>query len=131
MKEMFTKKQSEQIISKKLDIDYVNKHIENFKNGFPFLRLIKAATIGEGILSIDDRKVKSYISKYEKESKNYEIVKFIPASGAATRMFKDFYLFLSKVENGKEELEVDIEFIKSFVIYSSHIFSWEGNRRVG
>lgn len=61
--------------------------LKNFKSGFPFANITSAATLGNGITSLTNIP--------EHPTNNYKIVKFVPASGAATRMFKDLFEYLS------------------------------------
>lgn len=79
----------------------VEKELIHFQQGFPFLELEKQATIGDGIISIDNELKERYISQYNEKAKDLEIVKFVPASGAATRMFKDLFDFLNEEEKNK------------------------------
>ena len=50
---IFTDKDIQQIEDKGLSKDKVEKQIQNFKNGFPFLDIIKPATIGDGIIQLN------------------------------------------------------------------------------
>lgn len=73
----------------------IAKQLEQIKNGFPFLRLEGAAAIGKGIMSPDAEEVKKYEQVWDEYKKQgHRIVKFVPASGAASRMFKDLFAFL-------------------------------------
>lgn len=72
----------------------VEKQIQNFIKGFPFSDIVDAATINNGIDIIEDKN--KYISIYNDFVKNNTVTKFVPASGAASRMFKDLYSFLDK-----------------------------------
>ena len=91
---IFTEDDIKQIEKKGLNVEKVNAQIEVLKKGIPFTNLVSAATIGDGILKLDENKEKEYSSLFESEQVNISIVKFIPASGAATRMFKFLFLFL-------------------------------------
>lgn len=64
----------------------VKKQVEQFKSGFPPAQLAAAATVGDGILKLSDNEKEELIAKYE--SSDFQVEKFVPASGAATRMFK-------------------------------------------
>ncbi len=96
---MFTDKDIAQIKSKGIDIKNVKLQIENFKNGFPYANLVKPATIGDGLIPIDEAKANNLIKYYEEASKNKMILKFVPASGAASRMFKNLFGFLEEGES--------------------------------
>ena len=66
-----------------------------FEKGFPFLQLDGAASIEKGILAPADNELNTYLQAwdtYKQSDKN--IVKFVPASGAASRMFKNLFEFL-------------------------------------
>ena len=64
-----------------------------FKKGSPYSELVEQATIHSGIFSLDDFDKNEIISVFNEEVKKGRILKFIPASGAATRMFKDLLEF--------------------------------------
>ncbi len=90
--EKFTPQDIEQIINHKLTIETVQQQISDFENGFPFINIVSAAVTGDGILQISDTK---YAEFYDNDKNRYKIEKFVPASGAATRMFKDLFKFLN------------------------------------
>lgn len=85
----------------------VNQQIENFKVGFPFLKLTEAASIYHGIIKLSDSEIKKYISVFEeKASTGLELLKFVPASGAASRMFKSLFLAMEDMQKGKTKAEI-------------------------
>ncbi len=119
---MFTDEDLKQIKSKGIDINKVKLQIENFKNGFPYANLVKPATIGDGIVAVDEEKAIELIKFYERESKNKVIIKFVPASGAASRMFKNLFSFLEEGSNeplndGFHSTGNFFEHIKDFAFY--------------
>ena len=74
----------------------VNHQIDNFRQGFPKTQLVEAATVENGgILRLGDADINRYVAFYNKASRGKKLLKFVPASGAATRMFKDLYSFSS------------------------------------
>ena len=101
---MFTKSDLKQINERGSELDIVNLQIENFKKGFPFLKLEKPATPGDGIIILDQKEIDSLINSYDQNSQHKQIVKFVPASGAASRMFKLLFEFLDNSDN-KELVE--------------------------
>ena len=79
-----------------LSVDRVQAQIDNFKQGFPKTRLDAPATPDNGgIRVLDDKEIARYEKQYQSLGKGLRILKFVPASGAATRMFKDLYAFSS------------------------------------
>ena len=88
----FTPHDIQQITEHGLTIDQINQQISNFKTGFPSADILSAATINNGVLPMLNE---SYAEYYLTNCDKYKIVKFVPASGAATRMFKDLFEYLS------------------------------------
>ncbi len=74
----------------------VEQQLERFKQGFPFLRLQAAASIGNGIVALSPEEQEACIKQWELyKAEGHHITKFVPASGAATRMFKNMFDFLN------------------------------------
>ncbi|MCM1109094.1 MAG: DUF4301 family protein [Clostridium sp.] len=73
----------------------IHEMLENFKQGFPYLKLKAAASVGNGILCPTAEECEDYVAQwmdYKKGGKR--VTKFVPASGAASRMFKNLFEFL-------------------------------------
>lgn len=86
---MLSKKDLEQLSKKGItDIEFENQ-LNNFQKGFPYINLAGAATVGDGIVHLSDADVQECASFFEKKSNELSMIKFVPASGAASRMFKD------------------------------------------
>ncbi len=102
---MFDKEALDQIKAHGLDTKTVENQIENFKNGFPFTSLSKAATIGHGIASLSVTETEKSIATYDENSHSKSIVKFVPASGAASRMFKALFEFIQSYDGSDESYE--------------------------
>ena len=90
----FSLKDIYQIRSHGLTVDAVNKQIEKFETGFPFVDIVKPASVGDGVKQIPQTDCQKYIDMFHQYQSAHKIVKFVPASGAATRMFKDLFDFL-------------------------------------
>lgn len=102
---MFSEKDLQQITEQGIDLHTIEQQIENFRKGFPYLNIVKAATINDGIVKVDENSIKEYIAAFEQGVKNKEVLKFVPASGAATRMFKDLFSFISEFDGSPKALE--------------------------
>lgn len=89
---MFSDKDSKQLQERGISIKQAERQIEFLRKGFPFMKLTKAATVKDGIKKLNDKQLQDYVKKYD-ESDQLIRVKFVPASGAATRMFKALYEF--------------------------------------
>lgn len=78
-----------------VSLSQVEKQLQSFREGFPFLPLACAATPHRGIkvLSVEDEE--TYIERWNTFCLSpKKVFKFVPASGAASRMFKDLYAFI-------------------------------------
>ena len=85
----------QQIASKGISQEQIERQLTEFKTGFPFLRLKAAASIEDGIVATSEQDKQAYIKAWnEYKGKGRRIVKFVPASGAASRMFKDMFAFV-------------------------------------
>ncbi len=92
---MLSQDDLKQIASKGISEEQIKNQLDEFKTGFPFLRLEAAAGIGHGIMALTDDECKQYEAAWENyKEQGKQIVKFVPASGAASRMFKDLFAFL-------------------------------------
>jgi hypothetical protein len=92
---MFTSEDLLQLKERGLTEEDVLTQLTYFKEGFPALCVVSAATVGNGIMRIGDDDQAAYIEAWNRYcQRNCTIVKFVPASGAASRMFKDLFAFL-------------------------------------
>lgn len=101
---MLTKKDLQQIEKHGLSVDTVVKQLETFARGIPFMEIVTAASVGNGIEAIPADVQQKLISLYETKQDKLEIVKFVPASGAATRMFRFLHQFLEEYNPEEERL---------------------------
>lgn len=93
---MISKADQALLCKKGISAEQVAEQLRKFKTGFPFLKIESAATIDKGILAPGEEEIAGYLESWD----NYcaggkSILKFVPASGAASRMFKDLFSFLS------------------------------------
>lgn len=98
---MFTQKDLRQIRSKGISIDDINHQIKCFQNGFPAADIIIPATPGKGILLLTEGDQQHFLEVFLDNAPDFRIIRFVPASGAASRMFKSLFNALEKLE-GKE-----------------------------
>lgn len=104
---MFSDKDKNQIKNRKSRIETVELQIENFKIGFPFLHIEDAASVGNGIIRLSEEELKRRIDLYDnKVQQNIKPLKFIPASGAASRMFKSLFEGLESFEKDMPEQKI-------------------------
>ena len=78
--------------------------IETFKEGIPFVDLEKAAIVGDGLSKFSSQEEESLVGNFEGSKSNLSLLKFVPASGAASRMFKALFNFLDTYDPSEESL---------------------------
>lgn len=88
-----------------LDAGAVRRQLGMYVRGATFLRLNRPCTVNDGILSCHPGRMKKLISFFEKESQNYKMIKFVPASGAASRMFSEWFQAAGKNSFGSSTLD--------------------------
>ena len=92
---MLSQQDLKQIAQKGITTEQIENQLNEFKTCLPFLKLEAAAGIGKGIIApnADERKQLEEVWNQYKAAGN-KIVKFVPASGAASRMFKNMFAFV-------------------------------------
>lgn len=93
-----------QLHSQGKDIDKVEAQIQNFRDGFPFMQLNRPATDGDGIVKLTEEELKAATKYYDEAAEDCKVLKFVPASGAASRMFKDLFSFMNAFHGTTEEV---------------------------
>ena len=85
----------QQLQAKGITEAQIEKQIQQFQTGFPFLKIEAPASIGRGIIAPTEGEIAGYVKAWEDyKASGKKIVKFVPASGAASRMFKDIFSFV-------------------------------------
>jgi hypothetical protein len=127
---MITEQDKKTLERKGITEEELKQQLECFETGFPFMKVERAAVVGDGIMRIEEDKKSAYLTEWQDYLKDsHSVVKFVPASGAASRMFKSLFEFLSA---GKNELEKksEIEFfenINQFAFYDELNFRCKRN----
>ena len=92
---MFTESDLKQIAARGITEEQVRQQLEQIAEGFPFLKLEAAASVEKGIVAPDSEEREAYIKAWQEyKDEGHTIVKFVPASGAASRMFKNMFAFV-------------------------------------
>ena len=119
---MLTQEDLKLLEEKGITTDMLDRQIARFKSGFPYLKVKSAATVGDGIRRLTDTETEYYTELWNSRlAEGCKVVKFVPASGAASRMFKNLFEFVS---SGRQEPETDFEKkffdgIKKFAFYDA------------
>ena len=92
---MLSERDLKQIADKGISEKQIENQLNEFKTGFPFLRLEAAASVERGIVATTAESREKYEKCWEQfKAAGNKVVKFVPASGAASRMFKDMFAFV-------------------------------------
>lgn len=107
---MFTPTDLAQLQAHGISQEQTEQQLHAFQTGFPALHIAGAATVGNGILRPNDTEQAHYLLQWDAYlHTNHRILKFVPASGAASRMFKDLFAYM----DGGEETP----FIQDFLTH--------------
>ncbi len=95
---MFTEKNIEQIKAHGLTETKITDQLQKFKDGIPFANIVEAASANNGIKILSAKQQKYFVSLFDSKKEELDLLKFVPASGAATRMFKFLHQFLDNYD---------------------------------
>ena len=111
----FTQKDFQLFDAKSIAVENVQEQIKLFEKGAVFTELNRACTPNDGIVTINNEQAANYIANYSQKIQHKKVMKFVPASGAASRMFKHFHTY----KNGDESELVDqfIANLQAFAFY--------------
>lgn len=98
---MFSKEDVKNIEGRGTSVEKVESQVERFKKGFPWMDIVAPATPERGIKVLDENGIREAVAYCDNASVAGKC-KFVPASGAASRMFKDIFAGLSALEDGKD-----------------------------
>ena len=98
-----------QMKAKGISPDTVTSQLERFKKGFPFLKLKRPCTLGDGIRVLESPEVEALLKAHTESARAGRTMKFVPASGAASRMFKSVLKFYHPATRNKERVPTAAE----------------------
>lgn len=97
-----------ELYNRKIKFDAIEFQINILKNGIPKINLDRAATINDGIIKITKEEATYYSNYFDQKKENLKLKKFVPASGAASRMFKFLNEFLNDFKYEEESINAYI-----------------------
>jgi len=115
--EKLTPQNLQQIKRKGLNQEDIEKQVRNFEQGFPYTHLVRPARIGDGIYQMGQVDLEHFQHTYYRAPNDLSIMKFVPASGAATRMFKSLFEYLGDPSATNPEVETLIQNLPYFAFY--------------
>ena len=110
---MFTPSDLAQLEARGISVEKAEKQLQSFATGFPELDIVSAASVGNGVLNPSEEEIDAYVKAWQDYlNEGHTVLKFVPASGAASRMFKNLFEYL---EDGKKT-----DFIEKFLAEKDH-----------
>ena len=104
---MLNEKDKQLLENKGITAEMIETQIKRFETGFPQLKIHSVATVGNGIMRLNEKDINHYIKLWrQSQQQGLSIEKFVPASGAASRMFKNMFAFTT---SGRTKPETDFE----------------------
>ncbi len=97
-----------QIYNRNIEISKIEQQLEFLKNGIQKITLAKVATANNGIFAPSESEIQNFVNVFEENKNNFDLQKFVPASGAASRMFKFLSEFLNDFKYGSESINAYI-----------------------
>jgi len=116
----FTKRDLVQLDQRGISRDRATSYLETFARGLPYSVLDRACTVGDGITVVHPTELDRYVGLSEEAARSGRLSKFVPASGAATRMFQSLLVVQASAPKpgaGLEELKDTPEYtsLKEFL----------------
>lgn len=99
----FADRDLEHMSEKGIQPERVSEQMALFRDPPPFTCIVRACTVGDGIVRLDETGHEALIAYHDEAARAGRISKFVPASGAATRMFKALLAHLDSENDGLEE----------------------------
>jgi len=104
----FTQQDIEQLSARGISVQKAEEQLKCFQTGFPVLDIVEPAALHKGVISPSVAERKEFIAAWQNYlAEGHKVLKFVPASGAASRMFKNLFEYL---DNG-----VETPFIREFL----------------
>jgi hypothetical protein len=126
---IFSAQDLDQLRSRGISVEKAEEQLTHFREGFPELDIVAPAAVKQGILAPKRAEQEQYITAWQNYlAEGHTVLKFVPASGAASRMFKDLFQYM---EDG-----VETPFIQEFLAnkdsfaFGSHLADKEGQEAV-
>lgn len=95
----------QQILKLSIEEEAIYSQLEIFKKGTKPIKLIAPSTLGNGIMALSPKEKTKWMHYFEANKHQYTFLKFVPASGASSRMFQNLFVFLKEMNPNKELFE--------------------------
>lgn len=118
---LFTEQDIEQLTSIGISVEEALHQVRDIRSGFPYLDIQASASLERGIVRVDADEEARYMNAWQAylSSSKADVCKMVPASGAASRMFKVLFNFLEgeSEEPQSESVKLFFERLGHFAFY--------------
>src|SRR6266702_4690443 len=115
----FSKQDMQQILAQGHTLETILEHIAIFKQGVAFTTLQSPCTAGYGITVLSERDLEHLAARHGEAVASGRVTKFVPASGAATRMFQSLLAYGEGDTDGAacQDVQRFVEHLHDFAFY--------------
>lgn len=114
----FTTEDIQQIQQRGSNQELIEKQFDKFATGFPPVQLIRPATVDDGIIRFTPEEMERLKLYFETAKKKFILQKFIPASGAASRMFKTLFELKENPSANEKQQRIGMQFLQDLPRYA-------------
>jgi hypothetical protein len=115
---LFSEKDLQTISARGIDIAEVLRQLELFRKGAEPIRLNRPARLGDGIVQVTPEETDMLVSLHDDAARRGRMLKFVPASGAASRLFEDWQSCYHRGSfDSDEDSEKFLRHIRRFAFY--------------
>ncbi|MBC7525199.1 MAG: DUF4301 family protein [Flavobacterium sp.] len=97
-----------EIYKKQISLEVIKNQFDKLKHGIPKINLERPATLNDGIMAVSEQEAIYFANYFDQKKQNLKLKKFVPASGAASRMFKFLSEFINDFKLGEESINAYI-----------------------
>lgn len=115
---IFSSQDLNEIEKRGSDARLVAEQFARFEQGFSPAKLDRPATCGDGIIQLSETEIDNYLNTFEQKKANFKLCKFVPASGAASRMFKKLFELKEAKSPSDEEKKLGLDFLTQLPQYA-------------
>lgn len=117
---LFTDRDLQQLSSVGISLEEATRQVLDIRSGFPYLHLEAPASLERGIVRLDSREEATYMNAWQDylSSPHASVCKLVPASGAASRMFKSLFAYeATQGEEPSEAVRTFLDHLPRFAFY--------------
>ena len=121
---MFNSAQHKQLSERGIEPDQVLEQLETFRKGILPVTLINPSIPGHGIEVFEEKEIDNYVNHFRQAKNNISLLKFVPASGAASRMFKQLFEAVGEFSSKSHEIDKTLANMPEMVKFFNELMDY-------